>query len=78
MFGLLWFILYLRAISKYKPPGVYIWGSYYRRLFSVSILGGYIWRGLLSNLFCYQLSFVTISIEIELFFFKTGNKSEDF
>ena len=30
----------MRAISEYKPPGAYIWGAIYRRVFCVTSLGG--------------------------------------
>ena len=40
------FILYLRAISKYKPPG-----------------GAYIWRGDLSEGFCYVTSLGGLYLE---------------
>ena len=49
---LICFILYLRAISKYKPPGAYIrrgdlTGGFLRCEFG----GAYIWRGLFSELY---------------------------
>ena len=37
---LLCFILKLRAISKYKPPGRAFGGAIYRRVFCVTSLGG--------------------------------------
>ena len=46
---LLCFIVNLRAISKYKPPGAYIWRDDLTEGFCVTSLGGgegYIWRGL--------------------------------
>ena len=47
------FILYLRAISKYKPPGgAYIWrGDLSEGFCYVTSLGGYIWRGLFSEFY---------------------------
>ena len=56
---LLCFTLYLRAISKYKPPGVlYLEGRFNEGFFCVTSLGGlifggaYTWRGLFSELYC--------------------------
>ena len=41
------FPLYLRAISKYKPPGAYIWrGDFTEGFFAIRVWGAYIWRGL--------------------------------
>ena len=41
--------LYLRAISKYKPPGgrgLVFGGAIYRRVFALGVWGVYIFRGL--------------------------------
>ena len=44
---LLCFTLYLRAISKYKPPGgLYMKGRFNGRFFSLQVWRAYIWRGL--------------------------------
>ena len=43
---LLCFILYLRAISKYKPPGAYIRRCDLTEGFWCYDVGAYIWRGL--------------------------------
>ena len=41
------FILYLRAISKYKPPGgLYLEGRFNGGFFALRVWGAYIWRGL--------------------------------
>ena len=45
-FALFCFILYLRAISKYKPPGaLYSEGRFHGRFFVLRVWGAYIWRG---------------------------------
>ena len=44
---MLCFTLYLRAISKYKPPrGLYLEGQFNRGSFAFRDWGAYIWRGL--------------------------------
>ena len=44
---LLCFTLYLRAISKYKPPGgLYLEGRFNGGFFALQVWGAYIWRGL--------------------------------
>ena len=44
---LLCFTLYLRAISKYKPPGgLYLEGRFNRGFFALPVWGAYIWKGL--------------------------------
>ena len=44
---LLCFTLYLRAISKYKPPGgFYLEGRFNGGFFALQVWGAYIWRGL--------------------------------
>ena len=44
---LLCFTLYLRAISKYKPPGgLYLEGRFNGGFFALPVWGPYIWRGL--------------------------------
>ena len=54
---LLCFTLYLRAISKYKPPGAYIWRGdltegFLRYEFWGLVFGGaYTWRGLFSEFY---------------------------
>ena len=41
------FTLYLRAISKYKPPGgLYLGGRFNRDFFELQFWRAYIWRGL--------------------------------
>ena len=46
------FIFNLRAISKYKPPGAYIWrGDLTEGLFASRVWGPYIWRGLFSEFY---------------------------
>ena len=43
---LLCFTLYLRAISKYKPPGgLYLEGRFNGGFFALPVWGAYIWRG---------------------------------
>ena len=45
---LLCFTLYLRAISKYKPPGgLYMEGRFNGRFFALQVWGAYIWKGLI-------------------------------
>ena len=49
--GNLWFLLcftlYLRVISKYKPPGgFYLEGQFYGRFFVLRVWGAYIWSSL--------------------------------
>ena len=40
-------LLYLRAISKYKPPGgLYLEGRFNGGFFALRVWGAYIWRGL--------------------------------
>ena len=49
---LLCFTLYLRAISKYKPPGgLYLEERFNRRFFALRIWGAYILRGLFSEFY---------------------------
>ena len=50
---LLCFTLYLRAISKYKPPGgAYIWrGNLMVGFLRYEFGGAYIWRGLFSEFY---------------------------
>ena len=44
---LFFFTLYLRAISKYKPPGgLYLEGRFKGGFFALQVWGAYIWRGL--------------------------------
>ena len=44
---LLCFTLYLKAISKYKPPGgLYLEGRFNGGFFALPVWGTYIWRGL--------------------------------
>ena len=44
---LLCFTLYLRAISKYKPPGgLYLEARFNGGFFALQVWGAYIWRGL--------------------------------
>ena len=46
------FTLYLRAISKYKPPGgLYLEGRFNGALFALRFWGAYIWRGLFSEFY---------------------------
>ena len=50
------FILYLRAISKYKPPprgGLIFGGAIQRRVFCVTILGGLYMEGLIFGILRY-------------------------
>ena len=60
---LLCFTLYLRAISKYKPPGAYIWRGdltegFLRYEFRELIFGGaYTWRGLFTEFYGIPLGF---------------------
>ena len=44
----LFFTLYLRAISKYKPPGglIFLEGRFNGGFFALRVWGVYIWRGL--------------------------------
>ena len=49
---LLCFTLYLRAISKYKHQGAYIWRGYLTEgFFALRDWGDYIWRGLFSEFY---------------------------
>ena len=49
---LLCFTLYLRAISKYKPPGgLYLEGRFNGGCFALPVWGAYIWRGLFSEFY---------------------------
>ena len=54
---LLCFILYLRELSNFKPPGAYIWRGdltevFLRYEFEGLIFGGaYTWRGLFSEFY---------------------------
>ena len=44
---LLCFTLYLRALSKYKPPGsLYMEGRFNGRFSALQVWRAYIWRGL--------------------------------
>ena len=46
------FTLYLRAISKYKPPGsLYLEGLFNEGFFALRVWGAYIWRGLFSEFY---------------------------
>ena len=49
------FTLYLRAISKYKPPGggggLYLEGLFNGGFFALRVWGAYIWRGLFSEFY---------------------------
>ena len=48
----LWVTLYLRAISKYKPPeGLYLEGRFNGGFFALQVWGAYIWRGLFSEFY---------------------------
>ena len=49
---LLCFSLYLRAISKHKPPGgLYLAGRFNGGFFTLRVWGAYIWRGLFSEFY---------------------------
>ena len=46
------FTLYLRTISKYKPPGGPIFGGRFNgSLFALGVWGAYIWRDLFSEFY---------------------------
>ena len=47
------FTLYLRAISKYKPPlgGLYLEGLFNGGFLALRVWGAYIWRGLFSEFY---------------------------
>ena len=48
------FALYLRAISKYKPPrggGLYLEGRFNGGFFALRVSGAYTWRGLFSEFY---------------------------
>ena len=46
------FTLYLRAISKYKPPGgLHLEGRFNGGFFALRVWGAYIWRGLFSEFY---------------------------
>ena len=46
------FTLYLRLISKYKPPGgLYLEGLFNGGFFALRVWGAYIWRGLFSEFY---------------------------
>ena len=49
---LLCFTLYLRVISKYKPPGgLYLEGRFNGGFFALRVWGAYTWRGLFSEFY---------------------------
>ena len=49
---LLCFTLYLREISKYKPPGgLYLEGRFNGGFFALPVWGAYIWKGLSSEFY---------------------------
>ena len=49
---MLCFTLYLRAISKYKPPGgLYLEGRFKGGFFALRVWGAYIWRGSFSEFY---------------------------
>ena len=49
---LLCFTLYLRAISKHKPPGgLYLEGRFNGGFFALPVWGAYTWRGLFSEFY---------------------------
>ena len=46
------FTLYLRAISKYKPPGgLHLEGRFNGGFFALRVWGAYRWRGLFSEFY---------------------------
>ena len=45
------FILYLKAISKYKAPGLYSEGRFNGGIFALRFWGAYSWRGLFSEFY---------------------------
>ena len=56
LYGFRYFILNLRAISEYKPPGACIWRGdlsegFLRYEFGEGGGGAYIWRGLFSEFY---------------------------
>ena len=65
-------LFYLRAISKYNPPGggVYLDGRFNGGFFALRVWGAYIWRGLFSEFYgkfkkyfdqhCYVACFKTL------------------
>ena len=54
---LLCFTSYLRAISKYKPPGgLYLEGRFNGGFFALRVSGAYIWKGLFSDFYGIQLA----------------------
>ena len=49
---LICFTLYLKASSKYKPPGsLYLAGQFNRGFFALRVWGAYIWRGLFTEFY---------------------------
>ena len=61
VFCMLCFTLYLRAISKYKPPGsFYLEGRINGGFFALRVWGAYTWRGLFSEF--YGIIFIIIFI----------------
>ena len=69
---LLCFTLYLRAFSKYKPPGgLYLEGRFNKGFFALPVWGAYIWRGLymkglIFGIFTvYASSIAPVSIKID-------------
>ena len=49
---MLYFSLYLRAISKYRPPGgLYSEGRFNGGFFALQVRGAYTWRGLFSEFY---------------------------
>ena len=70
---LLCFTLYLRAISKYKPPGgLYLDGRFNGGFFALRVWGVYIWRGLYMEAYFRNFtvfhSFAALMITREIFF----------
>ena len=54
---LLCFTLYLREISKYKPPGgLYFEGRFNGGFFALRVWGAYIWRGLYMDELIFRIS----------------------
>ena len=65
------FTLYLRAISKYKPPGPYIWRGDLTEGFCVTSLGGLCLEGLIhGGVYFRNLRYHTVKI-IRIFTFKS-------
>ena len=67
---LICFTLYLRASSKYKPPGgLYLAGQFNRGFFALRVWRAYIWRGLLTEFYVISNKYIlTIIMYLFIYF----------